>query len=55
VDEGAVNHAIRLPGSAAQTFQVFQLPAMHFGASGNKRLGTRIGATEPQHLITRAH
>jgi hypothetical protein len=26
---------------------------MHFGTGSNKRLGARIGASEPEHLMTR--
>src|SRR6202030_1869972 len=46
VDETCVNHAVRGSSSAAQTFQVGKITAMHLGTQGDKGLGARIGASK---------
>ena len=53
VDEGGVDHAVRLGRSAAQAFQVFKIAAMHLGAGGDERLGARIRASKTEHLMAR--
>ncbi len=45
-------HAIRRGRSTPQAVQVFNIPSMHLGASGDKRLGARIRAREAEHLMT---
>jgi hypothetical protein len=54
VDKGGVNHAIRHGCSSAQAFQIFKITPMRLGASGGKRLGGRIGASEAENLMARA-
>ncbi len=54
MDEGGVNHAVRLGCPAAQTLQVFKITSMHLGTPSDKRLGARIRASETEHLMARA-
>ena len=37
--ESAVNHAVRLRGSAAQAFEVFQVTTMNLSPDSDKRVG----------------
>jgi hypothetical protein len=53
VIESAMDHAIRLGRSAAQTFQTFQRPSMHLGTRCQKSPCARVGARHPEHLMTR--
>src|SRR5260370_19479744 len=52
MDESCVNDPIGCGCSAAQTFEVSQISAMHLGPCSLKRLGTRIGSGEAQQLMT---
>jgi hypothetical protein len=54
VVEGGVNHSIRHSCSTAQTFKVFKIASMHLSASGGKRLGGHIRASQAEHLMARA-
>ena len=54
MDEGGVNHAIRLVGSPAQAFQVLEIASMRLGAGGDERLRARFRARHSEHLMARA-
>jgi hypothetical protein len=51
VVKGRVNHAIRHGGSTAEAFED-KITSMHVSASGGKRLGGRIRASETEYLIS---
>src|SRR5271163_1793122 len=51
VVEGAMDHAVRLGRPAAQTLQVFEIPAMDLGAGGDERLRSRIRPCQSEHLM----
>jgi hypothetical protein len=40
--------------TAAEAFQVLQIAAMDFGALCGQKLGARIAASKPEHLVPRA-
>src|ERR1700678_503146 len=44
VVEGAVNYAFRFGCSVAQTFEILEIPPMHFRTGGYQSLGPRIGS-----------
>jgi hypothetical protein len=51
VDETCVNDNIRCGGPAAQALNIFEGTAMYFSACRGKRGGSRIRASEAQHLM----
>ncbi len=51
VVEGTVDHAIRFRRAAAQALQVFEIAAMHLGAGGGERLGSRIRSRQSEHSM----
>lgn len=46
-----MDHAVRLGRPAAQTLQVFEIPAMDLGAGGDERLRSRIRPRQSKHLM----
>jgi hypothetical protein len=50
--ERGVNDPVRHLGSSAQALQVFKITPMHLGAAGEKGLGSRIGASKTEHMMT---
>jgi hypothetical protein len=53
VDKCGVNHAIRHGGADAQTLQIFEIASMHLRTGSSQCLGSRIGAGQTEHLVTR--
>jgi hypothetical protein len=53
--EGQMDHGIRLRRAAAQTFQIFQITALHLGASARQSVGASVGASKSQNLMTCAN
>jgi hypothetical protein len=51
VPESGVDNAVRLCGSAAQAFKVFEIAAVRLGAGSGKRFGARLAARKAEHLV----
>jgi hypothetical protein len=54
VDEGSVNHAVRMGRTSSQAFEIFQIASMDLRACSFQRLGAHIGASKTKHLMTGA-
>ena len=52
--EGEVEHAVRVADRLAQDVQVVERAALHLGSGGGERVGRRVRAREPDHLMARA-
>ena len=55
VPEGGVDHAVGLGRSAAQGFEVFEIPSKHLGACGDESFGALLGAGHAEHLMARVN
>ena len=53
VDEGAVDHAVRLGRAAAQAFEILEIAALNFCARSRKGLGARLRTRKTEHLMAR--
>ena len=53
MDEGGVNHAIRVGCSTPQAVQFFERTAMRLGPCCGKGRSTRIRASKAEHLMAR--
>src|SRR5580693_4692441 len=53
VDKGRVDHAVRRDRSAAQALEIFQRTAMYVGSRGGKGPGSRLRASQADHLMAR--
>src|SRR5260370_10888115 len=53
VDKGRVDHRVRSDRSAAQALEIFEPTAMYMGSRGGNGRGSRIRASQAQHLMSR--
>src|ERR1700722_13618860 len=55
VDKGSVDHAVRSDCSTAQALEIFQRAAMYLGSCGGNGRGSRIRASQTEHLMSRIY